>query len=422
MSGEQQAPAGWYDDGRGARRWWSGRDWTDYVWDAVRGEQRIQPLQAPAAQGTTGTSSAAVDATAGGSAAAASAGTDSAGAHSGVAADATTADSGAAARSTDAGAGATAARTAASATAEAVPSGTYRCPYCRQTGTLGPRAECRFCGAPARLQEISSDSGWEELPGAEDMAHIQIGHSSVQIAGDYVPIAEFTLVDGDAIWFPHHKLTFTEERVHLAKHADGNGFLNRARAGMTMALLSATGPGRIALSDNHMGEIVALPIDDGHGYWVRDHVFLAATPTVAYRPHQNSLWLKFRKDNGRDTEYEVEYPLGRYDELFHAQGGPGLLLLHSPGNTMFRDLGAGETIRIPPQALLYRDLSVTPYLVAEYPSTAGWRSWFAMQNYENRHLWLSLTGPGRVAISSKYEKEHAQPYPIVDGTVQFHRW
>jgi uncharacterized protein (AIM24 family) len=191
---------------------------------------------------------------------------------------------------------------------------------------------------------------------------------------------------------------------------------------MTMTLLSAQGPGRIALSDNHMGEIVALPIDDGDGYWVRDHVFLAATPAVTYRPHRNDLWLKFRKDNGKETEYEVEYPLGRYDELFEAQGGPGLLLLHSPGNTMFRDLGAGETIRVPPQALLYRDLSVTPYLVAEYPSTSGWFAWFMTQNYENRHLWLSLTGPGRVAISSKYEKEHAHPYPIVDGTVQFHRW
>ena len=65
---------------------------------------------------------------------------------------------------------------------------------------------------------------------------------------------------------------------------------------------------------------------------------------------------------------------------------------------------------------------MTPYLVAEYPSTAGWRSWFTSQTYENRHLWLSLTGPGRVAISSKYEKAHAHLYPIVDGTVQFHRW
>jgi uncharacterized protein (AIM24 family) len=272
------------------------------------------------------------------------------------------------------------------------------------------------------VQEIVSDSGWEELPGAEDMAHIQIGRSSVQIAGDYVPIAEFSLVDGDAIWFPHYKLTYAEEQVQLGKHADGNGFLNRVRAGMTMMLLNARGPGRIALSDNHMGEIVALPVDEGRGYWVRDHVFLAATPAIAYQPHKNDLWLKFRKDNGKETEYEVEYPLGRYDELFTAQGGPGLLLLHSPGNTMFRDLGPGETIRVPPQALLYRDLSVTPYLVAEYPSTMGWRAWFGSQNYENRHLWLSLTGPGRVAISSKYEKEHAHPYPIVDGTVQFHRW
>jgi uncharacterized protein (AIM24 family) len=394
MSGEQQAPADWYDDGRGSKRYWDGQAWTEWVFDPAFGGNgvRSQPLHSVQSPETTVISDAA-----------------------------STADSGATAAST-ATASAAAVGTATSTVTAATSSGSYRCPYCRRTGTLGPRGECQSCGAHARVQEIVSDSGWEELPGAEDMAHIQIGRSSVQIAGAFVPIAEFTLVDGDAIWFPHHKLTYAEERVQLGKHADGNGFLNRVRAGMVMTLLTARGPGRIALSDNHMGEVVALPIDDGHGYWVRDHVFLAATPTIAYRPHKNSLWLKFRKDSGKDTEYEVEYPLGQYDELFSAQGGPGLLLLHSPGNTMFRDLGAGETIRVPPQALLYRDLSVTPYLVAEYPSTTGWRGWFATQNYENRHLWLSLTGPGRVAISSKYEKEHSHPYPIVDGTVQFHRW
>ncbi|MDQ1531801.1 MAG: hypothetical protein QOE37_1906, partial [Microbacteriaceae bacterium] len=404
MSGEQQAPAGWYDDGRGAQRWWSGRDWTDYVWDAARGEQRVQPLQAPTAGGTTSSEAAGTDGTTAGS------GTPAASADEAAAA-ASAAATASASTASVAAAGSAGSETATAATS--TPTGSYSCPYCRQTGRLGPRGECLSCGAHARVQEIVSDSGWEELPGAEDLAHIQIGRSSVQIAGDFVPIAEFSLHDGDAIWFPHHKLTYAEEQVQLGKHADGNGFLNRARAGMTVSLLSARGPGRIALSDNHMGEIVALPVDDGHGYWVRDHVFLAATPTIAYRPHKNNLWLKFRKDSGNETEYEVEYPLGRYDELFRAQGGPGLLLLHSPGNTMFRDLEAGQTIRIPPQALLYRDLSVTPFLVAEYPSTVGWRSWFMTQSYENRHLWLSLTGPGRVAISSKYEKEHAHPYPIV---------
>lgn len=405
MSGEQQAPAGWYDDGRGAKRYWDGALWTEWVHDPAFGgngvrSQPLRPEQTPEA--TTDSSAASGSGSSSGASATAAAGSASV---------ASTAGSATASSSTAVG------------EAVATRSGSWTCPYCRRTGALGPRGECLSCGAHARVQEIVSDSGWEELPGAEDMAHIQIGRSSVQIAGAFVPIAEFSLVDGDAIWFPHHKLTYVEERVRLGKHADGNGFLNRVRAGtVTTTLLSAQGPGRIALSDNHMGEIVALPVDDGRGYWVRDHVFVAATPTIAYQPHKNDLWLRFRKDSGKETEYETEYPLGRYDELFHAQGGPGLLLLHSPGNTMFRDLGAGETIRVPPQALLYRDLSVTPYLVAEYPSTTGWRSWFGGQNYENRHLWLSLTGPGRVAISSKYEKEHAHPYPIVDGTVQFHRW
>lgn len=46
MTNEAMAPAGWYNDGAGALRWWDGTQWTDH-------------FAAPATPGTTGTAAAA---------------------------------------------------------------------------------------------------------------------------------------------------------------------------------------------------------------------------------------------------------------------------------------------------------------------------------------------------------------------------
>lgn len=291
----------------------------------------------------------------------------------------------------------------------------YPCPYCRMTAPLTDRATCRTCGAPAKVHQLVSDSGWEELPGAKDMAHIQFGRSHVQIAGSFVPVADFQLHENDRIWFSHHKITFAESTITLGNFADGKSFFTRARAKMQSYMMQATGPGHVALSDNHLGEIVSLPLVKGNGMWVRSHAFLAATDTVTYTPSANNLYFSVR--NGDETE--TEYPLGQYDDIFYAPNEQGLLLLHSPGNTMFRDLKQSETVYVKPDALLYRDLNIYTHLIAEYPQTQT--SIFG-NRYQNRNIWLKLTGPGRVAISSKYEKEHTLPHPITGGTIGFVRW
>ena len=42
-------------------------------------------------------------------------------------------------------------------------------------------------------------------------------------------------------------------------------------------MLEAHGPGHIALSDNHAGEVIALPLQHGQSMWVKEHRFLTAT-------------------------------------------------------------------------------------------------------------------------------------------------
>jgi uncharacterized protein (AIM24 family) len=292
----------------------------------------------------------------------------------------------------------------------------YQCLYCRTTSTVEPgqTRSCPACGAPLDVHRLVTDSGWVQLPPTVDMAHIQFGRSHVQIEGTTVPVADFRLDQGDRIYFSHHRLVWADTDVRLETRKDRSGVFKRTLAGMPLFMVAATGPGHVALSDNHAGEIVSIPLSAGHGLWVREHVFLGATDNIGYQPQATGLFLEFR-DSDNDREYE--YPIGRYDDIFFAQDAPGLLLIHSPGNTMLRDLAPGEHILIRPRALLYRDLTVTPSLVVEYPRSGG-KFWHA----DPRHCWLDLCGPGRVAISSKYEYEPMSTNSLTRGYAGQLRW
>jgi hypothetical protein len=131
---------------------------------------------------------------------------------------------------------------------------------------------------------------------------------------------------------------------------------------------------------------------------------------------QNSpVWLQVR--NGDDTEYE--YPLGPYLDMFVAPGDrPGLLLLHSPGNLFVRDLAPGQTVLVQPGSLVYTDTSVNYRLHAEYPGTSGlsWRS------YEYRTIWLRLTGPGRIAVRSIFERPEKYAGIVGSSPMTYQRW
>ena len=47
------------------------------------------------------------------------------------------------------------------------------------------------------------------------------------------------------------------------------GAWNRQLAGMPLMMLEARGPGHLALSENHAGELVALPMQHGQQMWVK---------------------------------------------------------------------------------------------------------------------------------------------------------
>jgi uncharacterized protein (AIM24 family) len=248
------------------------------------------------------------------------------------------------------------------------------------------------------------------------MARLQFGQSHLQVTGLRVPIAEFTLAPQDWIYFSHHVMLWTEPQTRLNNMSLKGGW-KRMMAGLPLLMMQATGPGHIALSDNHAGEVVALPLQHGQSMWVREHRFLCATGNITYDWQQNHIW--YTTGTGDDKEWH--YPMGQYGDTFTAAGGPGLLMLHSPGNTFIRDLGHGESLLVQPSSLLYRDVSVRMHLHLEYPRNLGFAFWSNTLDYRN--IWLRLTGPGRVAVQSVYTPaEECERITDFSYSTTSHRW
>jgi uncharacterized protein (AIM24 family) len=287
----------------------------------------------------------------------------------------------------------------------------YVCRYCRLPSDASG-VSCPNCGAPVNVKERVSDSGWEEQPPIADLARIQFGQSTCQIEGTYVPVADMGLAGSDWVFFSHHVLLWAEPTVRLQSMPMQGGW-NRMYAGMPLVMMQAAGPGHIAFSHDHPGETVAIPLQHGQEIDVREHRFLVATGNVTYSWYQTGIYIV----TGSGDDRETHYPLGQFMDRFRADGGPGLLLLHAPGNTFVRDLQVGQTICIQPSALLYKDPSVGMQLHIEYPAgNVGWRS------FQARTAWLRMWGPGRVAIQSVYERPESSNAITGHSAASTQRW
>jgi uncharacterized protein (AIM24 family) len=247
------------------------------------------------------------------------------------------------------------------------------------------------------------------------MARIQFGQSSCQVEGAFVPSADFGLKGDEWIYFSHHTVLWIEPSVEMQAMPMAGGW-NRVRAGLPVVMIRASGTGHIALSDDAPGEVVAMPLQPGQAVMVREHRFLAATGKVRYQWQQPGIW--FVTGSGDDAE--THYPLGYNIDIFQAEGGPGLLLLHSPGNTFIRDLAYGETICIQPTALLYKDPGVGMQLHLEYPNSGG--IFWSSSRYSYRQVWLRMWGPGRVAVQSVFEPPEASEQITSHSQATITRW
>ncbi|HZT32190.1 MAG TPA: AIM24 family protein [Bryobacteraceae bacterium] len=269
-----------------------------------------------------------------------------------------------------------------------------RCQWCGADADAADAA-CPRCGAALARPPAATESGWTELPARKDMAKLQFGNSSCQIEGLYVPVADMNLAAGDSVYFTHHVLLWKEPQVNISVMSL-KGAWKRMFAGLPLIMTQAEGPGRIAFSKDDPGELIPVALQPGQSIDVREHMLLAATSNVAYDWFQTNIWFETKEDKNTETHY----PVGRFMDRFTASHTPGLLLLHAGGNIFVRNLAPGQTILVKPSALVFKDPAVEMQLHFEQPGAiyATWRPW------GNRYLWLRLSGPGRVAIQSVFER------------------
>ena len=252
------------------------------------------------------------------------------------------------------------------------------CSWC-QFQNDAQRVSCLACGAPLSAAKVVSESGWRSAPRIKDMAEFRVGNTACRIAGEVVPAAEFTLADGDAVFFEQHTMLWKSRDVSLKGRRAGTGA--RRVAGMPYAVIEARGPGRIALTRDAAGELVVLPLHSGLEVDVRGHAFLAASENVGY---------DFTKIKGLVNV--LHGGEGMYMDRFVSGAAPGLVLLHGGGNVLQRRLADGEKVLVEPGGFLYKDSTVAMNTV-KAPVGGG--------VHKNAYL-AELAGPGRVGIQSMY--------------------
>ena len=270
---------------------------------------------------------------------------------------------------------------------------TNTCSWCGAVND-GTPLSCPACGATLNVSANVTQSGWTALPGRKDMAKLQVGHSSCQIEGMYVPVADMALAAEDSVYFAHHVLLWKDPQVNIT-NMSMKGAWKRALAGMPVIMTQAQGPGHIAFSRDAPGEMVALPIQPGQSTDVREHVLVVATSNVAYDFFWTNVW--FKTQSGDETE--THYPLGQSMDRFTAQKTPGLVILHASGNVFVRTLAPRQSILIKPTALLFKDSTVAMQLHIEMPNS----KFSLFGGWNHRYLWLQVMGPGRVAVQSAFE-------------------
>ncbi len=262
----------------------------------------------------------------------------------------------------------------------------YVCRYCRLESD-GSGAACSHCGAPVDVRARVSSSGWIQQPPIDSTARLRFSHSSCQIKGSYVPVAELKLDQADSVYFAHHGLLHTGPSVEFDLKRMPDGW-QRSIAGLPVYVMTASGPGYLAISADKPGSVIAVPLMPGRTVDVTEHRFLAATGNVEYEWVRAGIWYTTK----HESETTSHYPLGgAYVDRFIARDTPGLLFLHAPGSTFIRDLAEDDTILIKPWALVWRDQSVRVSLHTE-----------KSQGGTGFYMWVKLRGPGRAVIKSTF--------------------
>ena len=202
------------------------------------------------------------------------------------------------------------------------------------------------------------------------------------IQGELVPVLQIEMTQ-TGIYFEHHVLLWKDPAVNIGIKALKGAF-KRMISGMPIFMTQAAGPGRIALSRDGPGHIMALHLQAGQSVDVREHQFIAASEHVDFT---------FRRVQG--VANMLFSGTGFFIDTFSTQHQEGILWLHGYGNIFEITLAAGEQIDIEPGGWIYKDPGVTMETKIQKLSTGFFAS-------AGQMVWNRFTGPGRLALQSMY--------------------
>ena len=185
-----------------------------------------------------------------------------------------------------------------------MPEASYTCPYCRIDSEGGPACP-HLRGAPADVRARTSGAGWVEQPPIRDLTRLHFSHSSCQISGAYVPVAELALDAADSVYFTHHALLHAEPSVDLDLMRMPSGW-QRSLAGLPVYIMTARGPGHLAIRAAEPGETVAVPLLPGRGIDVAEHRFLGRDRrTSRYQWRPANVWLQDQAPGTRLADHAL---------------------------------------------------------------------------------------------------------------------
>ena len=194
------------------------------------------------------------------------------------------------------------------------------------------------------------------------------------------------------------------------------GGWKRMRAGLPLIMMRAQGPGHIAFSADQPGETLAVPLHPGQVVDVVEHRFLVATGNVAYEWDRLDVWFTTR--SGDDTEWH--YPVGQYDRPLRARRAALACCSCTPRATRSSATWRrGERILVQPGGLIWKDQSVGMFLHFEYPRGAYW---FSSARWQAKMVWLTLQGPGRIAVQSVFERPETVGSVQKNSGATSHQW
>ena len=121
------------------------------------------------------------------------------------------------------------------------------CAWC-QASNPGGSSACGTCGAPLEGAVEQTVSGWRASPKIKDPTAIRFGTGSgLAVEGDIVPSVELALDPLDGVMFHHHRLLWKEHHLPLTAFRTGGSMIT-LMGEMSRVMLSASGPGRMAVS------------------------------------------------------------------------------------------------------------------------------------------------------------------------------